>query len=430
MSKHGDGVVLVQDREAPSPITAQAISRVASGGDYFSPPIELTGGQPYCFGGSIKWIGGGWPFIGFDNYGADGSFLGETWVIGQPDYPAGLAQSDAGTLTPVRDSALGWYRYQKTVVVSADTTHVRLKDELFDYVGKPGEDSGLFDDLTIDSGPCPFAGTRYRFLQFNMAGSVDYGHEGRLSARALRAIARSVKDFRPAAVSLNEICLSQFNYLMTQLLHESSAYPMTGSFATTKTKGNNCEGTSATAKQYGIAVLVADAYWDEQTHEEHLLLDDAEDRKLACVRAHLTVSTRVCATHIADSDEDIREVSQIYEVARVVNPWIADGEAVVLMGDFNAKPASVALDPIYAPRYDRGEGGFLEVDSFDDDGGPCRTCGARTTRNRFFLGKRKKIDYIFLSENRWESLRAKVTDTTTKSDHRILRGSGVLIPDS
>lgn len=403
---------------------------MASGGDYFSPPVELAGGQAYCFGGSINWVGGGWPFIGFDNYGAEGSFLGETWVIGQPGYPAGYAQSDAGTVTPVRDSAFGWYRYQKTVVVSANTAHIRLKDELFDYVDKPGDDKGLFDNLTIDAGACRSAGTRYRFLQFNMAGSVGHGHGGRVSESALAAIARSVRGFRPAAVSLNEICTIQFDHLMVKLLGDSSAYPMKGSFVPTKTEGNNCKGKPEQAKQFGIAILVAEQYWDEQTHEEHLLLDAAEDRKLACLRAHFRMTTRVCTTHIADSDEDKRETLQIRRAAQVVDPWIADGEAVVLMGDFNAEPSSVALDPIYAPRYDGGEGGFIEVDSFDGDGGACRTCGSRTTRNRFFLGFRRKIDYIFLSESHWESLNGKVTDTTTKSDHRLLRGSGVLVTDT
>jgi endonuclease/exonuclease/phosphatase family metal-dependent hydrolase len=89
------------------------------------------------------------------------------------------------------------------------------------------------------------------------------------------------------------------------------------------------------------------------------------------------------------------------------------------MGDFNERPWSIALDPIYAPSYERGEGEFVEVDGFDE-GRQCR-CGSRTLK--------RKIDYIFLSEDHWGEIWGKVTRTTTESDHRMLHGGGVLMGD-
>lgn len=264
--------------------------------------------------------------------------------------------------------------------------------------------------------------TRYRFLHFNMGGAA---WEGGRTDKVIEAIRRSIQSSgaRPAVVSLNEVCRPQFARLLARL----DEYAMAGRFVTAELSAKNCK-----YKPYGNAILVARRYWTEQKaiveplppihagYEEGSW--QGEQRNLACVRARFTLVTLVCTTHIDYKSRDVIR-KQIARVARVLR---ANDEPVVLMGDFNAEPQAPALDPIYAPVYGgNSTGRFLEVDSFDDDGNPCRrsTCGSLTTDH-------KKIDYIFLSEAHWTSLGARVTDATTESDHWILRGSGVLGPPS
>lgn len=153
-SKHGGAVVLAKRADAPSPPTVQKIARRDSDGDNFSPLIPMSGGAFYCFSAWIKWAGGGWPFVGFDNYNADGSFVGTTWVIGRKGYKIGYGGGEAQTVTPVPASVKGWKKYQKTIYVGSSIQQVRLKNELWDLDSKPGNDLALFDDLRIQARPC------------------------------------------------------------------------------------------------------------------------------------------------------------------------------------------------------------------------------------------------------------------------------------
>jgi hypothetical protein len=147
----GDPVPLAQDPSAPSPTTVQQITRSYSGGDYFSPLIPLQGGHTYCISGWVRWVGGGWPFIGIDNYNASGEALGENWLIGLEGHPTGYGD----TVTPVPADTTYWHQYRKTITLRSDTVSVRMKDELWDHSVKPGGDLGFFDDLTVNDGPCP-----------------------------------------------------------------------------------------------------------------------------------------------------------------------------------------------------------------------------------------------------------------------------------
>lgn len=98
----------------------------------------------------------------------------------------------------------------------------------------------------------------------------------------------------------------------------------------------------------------------------------------------------------------------------------------VLMGDFNTDPTSDKLDRLYdSGKFDGGATGkFEEIDqdtpSYGNTNPPCR-CGASTHSSG------RKIDYVFFNDGDWQHGSGFVTDTVTKSDHKILRGEITLV---
>lgn len=146
-----DPVVRVEDPNAPSGTYVQQITSVTAAGHYFSPFIAVTPGKTYEVCGWIKWIKGGWPFIGINQYtaAADMYFRWENWLIGMEGYLTGLDDTD--TVTPVPEVD-GWHWYSKTFTIADGTTYIRLKDELWQTQGRGGSvlpAEGYFDDIAL-----------------------------------------------------------------------------------------------------------------------------------------------------------------------------------------------------------------------------------------------------------------------------------------
>jgi hypothetical protein len=142
-SKHGDAdpIVLTADPSAPTPPMVHQVTRVDSAGNYFSPPITLRAARSYCLSVSIRWVGGGWPFVGIDS-------PGETWLIGSP---AG------GAATTVSPDTTEWRRYSALITFADDVTTIRIKHELWAGAAKPGADLAYFDNFVLEEGACPAA---------------------------------------------------------------------------------------------------------------------------------------------------------------------------------------------------------------------------------------------------------------------------------
>ena len=247
------------------------------------------------------------------------------------------------------------------------------------------------------------------FFHFNACGSVtdnpDCDAHGRNQELAT-AIKRSILDWRPVAVSLNEMCKSQFEAVKRKL--RRAGYRMHGRFAVTERERNNCE-----PRTFGIAVLTRPSI--DWTGRWRLPSSGSETRRLLCVGVDMGRMVRICSTHITHADG---KDGQIRKVKRVVEPWVARGIPVVLMGDFNVEPDDDRLDRIYRARYGGGAHGlFEEVERTDGDDPPCR-CGESTHGDR-------KIDYIFLSGGHWRGVGGDAT-FSEHSDHDPLRGWGSL----
>ena len=240
-----------------------------------------------------------------------------------------------------------------------------------------------------------------RLLQFNMCG-----HVCRTASRdKVAGVVDSLARFHPAAVSLNEVCRSQLTAITSGAAERGWA--MHAEFLITQP--DECTG----GDDYGNAVLtrspVADT--DRLTYGAQDP-GNPEHRGLLCVATDLDDRpTRICTTHIVDSSDDpVGDVraTQIAMAARVAGSYPGP---VVLMGDFNARPAADAMSVLYSKRHVGGHGEFDEV---DQGSATCR-CGAAT------VGSRAKYDYIFVRPRDFHIIGADV-EPEEFSDHTALLG--------
>ncbi|MFX0063465.1 MAG: hypothetical protein ACFFC7_14910 [Candidatus Hermodarchaeota archaeon] len=149
-SKYGpsDPVDIITVSDAPSPTHVHKITRVDAGGNYFSPLIPVSPGKTYCVAGWIKWVSGGWAFIGIDHHDVDGTYMRENWLIGMPGY---WCDQETGCVTPVPIDvpADEWHWYAKVFTMPEDTFYIALKNELWQTSGRGGSPLGYFDDIAL-----------------------------------------------------------------------------------------------------------------------------------------------------------------------------------------------------------------------------------------------------------------------------------------
>jgi endonuclease/exonuclease/phosphatase family metal-dependent hydrolase len=239
-----------------------------------------------------------------------------------------------------------------------------------------------------------------RLVQFNMCGQAcNDGHH--LTAGALGALA----DYRPAAVSLNEVCRGQLGGVVAGL--RGRGWAMDSRFLVT------APGACSGGDDYGIAVLTRSRVVDTDTltYREQRP-GTLERRGLLCVQAALGGRpTRVCSTHLISAGED-RSGSigrgQLVEAAGLTGAYTLP---VVLMGDFNMPPGDVSMAALYTSAHGGAYGAFDEVAQGGDD---CR-CGAATHSSGV------KIDYVFVTARDF-AVRGAGVVSSSSSDHDLLRG--------
>jgi endonuclease/exonuclease/phosphatase family metal-dependent hydrolase len=228
-----------------------------------------------------------------------------------------------------------------------------------------------------------------------MCGSVKEGEcNGGRTGPAARAVTRSILDFKPSAVSLNEACRAQVRSVKRRLRRRGRRV----SFRWVQTHfDNNCPGD-----RFGNAVLTVHRITARKSWA--LKHDPGEEvRRLLCVTTRVASRrTRVCSVHIETASDRAEQRAQIREVTRRVTRHGRRGAPVVLMGDFNVEPPDPLLDRLYRR--------FREVDQGRP---PCR-CGESTAGSR-------KIDYIFVNRRRWKRVWGDATHSPY-SDHDPLRG--------
>jgi endonuclease/exonuclease/phosphatase family metal-dependent hydrolase len=265
-------------------------------------------------------------------------------------------------------------------------------------------------------GPAQAAGTALTLLQFNMCGHAC-GTGLTIAADVRTSI--TGRSPQPSVVTLEEVCESQFNNLNSAL----TAY--SGHFTTTV--ANAC----GSGDDYGIAILVRTSSFT-YLGDWPLPKTSGESRRLACLKTSAFGGSRplvACVTHITVVGADTAD--QISFVASKVKGYNSANN-IMLGGDFNAKPGSSAMNPLYNSAYSPAGSGFLaeadlpyagnrnsgsdgsSVNEYTSCGGQHYGCGGSQ-----FYSANAKIDFIFLGDGDWSDYSADST-YATHSDHKPL----------
>jgi endonuclease/exonuclease/phosphatase family metal-dependent hydrolase len=227
------------------------------------------------------------------------------------------------------------------------------------------------------------------YFQFNMCGNAC-NHGG---LAVVRNLERTITAWRPFAVTLNEVCENQFDRLRADLGAYDGRFDPTGP-------------TCSNGSRYGNAILVRGPGVAMIGSWQLPNPTGGETRRLMCLstRPPDTPSLVVCVTHVSYVQAEI--AAQIGTIAGILH-GLGGTQPVLLGGDFNTGPADARLDPLYSTCYRSGTGVFEEADSAG--------CGRRARTVN-------KLDYIFLSDGHWSTVRAKAVDAVSGlSDHTALR---------
>jgi endonuclease/exonuclease/phosphatase family metal-dependent hydrolase len=268
-----------------------------------------------------------------------------------------------------------------------------------------------------------------RIFQFNMCGAKQTPTPGCASQvldNAVPAVVSSILDFKPAVVTLNEVCQSQFQQLRDTL--NANGYTVYADFSTTRIPEPKC-GNDPLLGGLGNAIL---SHTQLSNVEETLLPNagESETYNLTCDETDLRSRTvKVCVTQLSTS-ADLRS-EQAGAVAQHVAGYLDAGFPVIVGGDFEARPWDSALTPMYA--HHDGTGQLHEVDETDREyfQSPEYSCALDEPNCRTGEGTvplpvalQYKYDYIFVSDE-FAALDGDATRTSISS-HVPLRGWATL----
>lgn len=228
------------------------------------------------------------------------------------------------------------------------------------------------------------------YLQVNVCGNLC--NHGDLAV--VRNLAVTIDTHEPHAVTLNEVCENQYEWLRADL------HAYRGRFDPT---GPTCDNGA----RYGNAILVRAAAVAQLGTWQLPSPAGGEPRRLMCLttRPPSNPSLIVCVTHISYVHDEI--ATQIGAVAGILRSWEST-QAVLLGGDLNVEPADARLRALYSVRSTGG--------AFEDAG--CDACPER------------RIDYVLLSGGHWSAVRVNAFDAVEGlSDHPALRATAVLAAD-
>jgi endonuclease/exonuclease/phosphatase family metal-dependent hydrolase len=236
-------------------------------------------------------------------------------------------------------------------------------------------------------------------LQFNMCG-MACGTRFTVVGDLEREI--TGRGRQPFVVTLDEVCRGQYDRLLADLRYRGHFQP---------TVPNRCWDGS----DYGIAVLVRGSEIGYAGSAPLPGPAGGEPRTVTCVRTRAPGPAArplvACATHL-DTDP-VNTASQVAAVAAHAGGF---DDAVVVGGDFNARPRDPAMAAM--------AGEFVEADAGGDaftGGCPRPRCGSAPG----YAHPTRKIDYIFLSRGDFTGVSARVT-SAPHSDHVPLWATAAL----
>ncbi|GAA3470522.1 endonuclease/exonuclease/phosphatase family protein [Nonomuraea roseola] len=278
---------------------------------------------------------------------------------------------------------------------------------------------------------------RPRFISYNVCGAAAqcaniYGD----SPAAWRdQLVHAIDYWGADLVMLQEVCYGQWTLLRDHLQSRSGGPRYDSVWAAALPSASGCSRWG-TDHRFGLVIFAKGEAGtiNNGSRSVHALpeVEPVENRIMLCARASVTGrAVRACNTHI--DYHRSTAVAQVERVASLTETFAAQGDPVVLGGDFNVLPKDDVLDPLYD--HTGGHGVFQEVDENDKSYFTGTECGQDQDRCRSGeataepgcspkVGEPGKIDYIFLSHYWFTTVRGDAAACTPgMSDHHLLRGA-------
>ena len=271
----------------------------------------------------------------------------------------------------------------------------------------------------------------YDLWAWNVAGWTM--HRASTTDGLIPALADSIRNRGAKFSGLNELCYQQYQAIIANL--RASGWPQDSSnFA----RFEPSHDTVCNGQAFGNAIF-SKAPLGSANRYQLPSVGTTERRTLLCAPLSALPHLRFCTTHITPSNAIINgtaiNVQQLDSVRTRLETFAANGDTVLIAGDFNAQPNYSRLNNWYAPSLDVANnsdntGYYRELDDLD---GRCLGYGETTvadgnTEGPCGLGK--KIDLIFVRESRLaggytgDSLAISTTCTIGAcSDHRVVIGT-------
>jgi endonuclease/exonuclease/phosphatase family metal-dependent hydrolase len=208
----------------------------------------------------------------------------------------------------------------------------------------------------------------------------------------------TIAKFKPEVAGLQEACTTDLEGIVKRLKERGLHYHVEHGQWTRKFQCNEPGGAA-----YGSAII--SLYPMTQVNDERYKVVDGEGRgfTVATIDVARIGMIRVYVTHLGNSPH---QRVQKAEVEQLISFQQADAkknkpQGTVILGDFNAEPASNALDPIWSA-------GFSDVDPncYKKEGKGCQPTH----------DEGKKLDYIFHKDLR---VAERDISKTAHSDHHI-----------
>ncbi|MER5354284.1 VCBS repeat-containing protein [Kitasatospora sp. NPDC002551] len=314
--------------------------------------------------------------------------------------------------------------------------------------------------------PTPTTAPLVRFLTYNICGnSLESGCTSPRTVEPRRAeVVSQALEWKADLVFLQEVCRQQYNAINTSLMAEGySSGNFVTTFSPTESPGlcsmddpTDTKPSTVVTGDYGIAVFAKGPVTSRKMlnpsvgpYGDVTTATAKEDWFAACVEATVqSVRTRACSVHLWPNHgaphDPLLTLTQAYNLS--IDPWLNDGAAVVLGGDFNPvnrntygsreRPRSADLDPFYLGGTGAIPGGqpMIETDETDVDrfDYECRDQAGHPVVTRCRSGQythptNGKLDYIFLDESHFKNVAAAVDAPAPSrqgiSDHLPYRGA-------
>lgn len=262
------------------------------------------------------------------------------------------------------------------------------------------EDDELSADQSVELKKKP---QRFTVVQHNVGGGAENGGTG----DALRYTFSMIDEQKPDVVMLQEMCLAQVEAFTAR--YPSWDYRHT----VMRETHDGCGGASK-----GTLLASPRQFVDDDTFP---LLEQDGDKvfHLTCGGVPMPKTARsvfACVTHMrvgtTDPDGSAR-TRQVGRIVAAVKPQLARGREVVIGGDLNVGPDKPVLDGLYRLTVDGNTNGgrFDEADQTDPRRADHAKRGVRCAKDACRSGAdttaNTKLDYVFFSRNRAESVGAQ-----------------------